>query len=158
MIPDYRPSPQVRYPVFVQDSALAMKWGFDNAARLGADPKQVYVMGHSSGGYNAGWSHSTSAGCAEVGGSPKQLAGWIGLAGPYDSCRSAPGRAGRLQWPGTPRDSQPLAHAFASQGTRLADRRRQGKLVNPVRNTGQMARSCALRASRSTHDSTISTT
>lgn len=141
VIPDYRLSPQVRYPAFVRDSALAMKWGLDNAARLGADPAQVYVMGHSSGGYNAAMVALDPRWLGELGASPKQLAGWIGLAGPYDFLPMGDPDAQRaFDWPNTPRSSQPIAHVSAAAPRTLLLAATKDTLVDPVRNTGQMAR------------------
>ena len=141
VIPDYRLSPQVSYPVFLQDSARAMKWGLDNAARLGADPKQVYVMGHSSGGYNAAMLALDTRWLGAVGASPKQLAGWIGLAGAYDFLPMGDPDAQRaFDWPNTPRDSQPIEHASAVSPRALLMAATKDTLVDPVRNTAQMAR------------------
>ncbi|MEO7886302.1 MAG: alpha/beta hydrolase [Polaromonas sp.] len=53
VVADYRLSPAVRYPVFVQDSARAVRWARDHAAEYGADPARLFVMGHSAGAYNA---------------------------------------------------------------------------------------------------------
>ncbi|RZL95246.1 MAG: alpha/beta hydrolase, partial [Variovorax sp.] len=140
VLPDYGLSPAFRYPVFVQDSALAVKWALDNAARLGADPKQVYVMGHSSGGYNAAMMALDARWLGAVGASPRQLAGWIGLAGPYDFLPiENPDAQIAFNWPDTPPDSQPLAHASADAPRTLLIAATKDKLVNPVRNTGQMA-------------------
>lgn len=141
VIPDYRLSPQATYPAFVRDSALAMKWGLDNAARLGADPKQVYVMGHSSGGYNAAMVALDPRWLGEVGASPTQLAGWIGLAGPYDFLPMGDPSAQRaFDWPNTPRSSQPIAHVSTAAPRTLLLAATKDTLVDPVRNTGQMAR------------------
>jgi acetyl esterase/lipase len=123
VIPDYRLSPEVTYPVFVRDSARAMKWAFDNAARLGVDPKRIYVMGHSSGAY-----------------SPKQLAGWIGLAGPYDFLPIGnPDAQAAFNWPRTPKDSQPIVHVSSASPRALLMAVTKDNLVDPVRNTAQMA-------------------
>ncbi|MDZ4103459.1 MAG: alpha/beta hydrolase, partial [Hydrogenophaga sp.] len=35
VVADYRLSPEVRYPVFLQDCAMAVRWARDNAQRLG---------------------------------------------------------------------------------------------------------------------------
>ena len=140
VLPDYRLSPQVRYPVFVRDSALAVKWALDNAARLGADPKQVYVMGHSSGGYNAAMVALDARWLREAGASPNQLAGWIGLAGPYDFLPiENPQARVAFNWPDTSPDSQPIAHVTAAAPRALLMAASGDKLVNPVRNTQQMA-------------------
>lgn len=139
VVPDYGLSPTFKYPVFVQDSALAVKWALDNAERLGADPKKVYVMGHSSGGYNAAMVALDARWLGAVGASPRQLAGWIGLAGPYDFLPiENPDAQVAFNWPDTPPDSQPLFHAGAGSPRALLMAARDDKLVNPVRNTGQM--------------------
>ncbi|MDI3382037.1 alpha/beta hydrolase [Xenophilus aerolatus] len=140
VVPDYRLSPQVRYPVFVQDSALAVKWAIDHAAALGADPTRVYVMGHSSGGYNAAMVALDGRWLGALGASPRQLAGWIGLAGPYDFLPiENPQAQVAFNWPATPADSQPLVHARAGSPPALLLAASKDKLVDPDRNTGQMA-------------------
>jgi len=141
VVPDYRLSPQATYPVFVRDSAQAMKWGLDNAARLGADPRRVYVMGHSSGAYNAAMLALDARWLDDVGASPKQLAGWIGLAGPYDFLPIGnPEAQVAFNWPRTPRDSQPIEHATVGSPPALLMAASKDNLVDPVRNTQQMAR------------------
>ncbi|MBS0429813.1 MAG: alpha/beta hydrolase [Proteobacteria bacterium] len=139
VVPDYRLSPQARYPVFVQDSALAVKWALDHAAALGADPARVYVMGHSSGGYNAAMVALDGRWLGALGASPRQLAGWIGLAGPYDFLPiENPQAQVAFNWPDTPADSQPLVHARAGSPPALLLAASKDKLVDPDRNTGQM--------------------
>jgi acetyl esterase/lipase len=145
VLPDYRLSPGFTYPVFVRDSALAVKWALDNAVRLGADPSRVFVMGHSSGGYNAAMVALDGRWLGELGASPKQLAGWIGLAGPYDFLPIGdPQAQAAFNWPDTPRDSQPLAHVTPAAPRALLMAASKDNLVYPERNTGQMA--AALRA------------
>jgi acetyl esterase/lipase len=145
VVPDYGLSPAFTYPVFVRDSALAVKWALDNAAQLGADPKQVYVMGHSSGGYNAAMVALDDRWLGELGASPRQLAGWIGLAGPYDFLPIGdPQAKAAFNWPSTPPDSQPLAHVTSASPRALLMAASKDNLVYPGRNTGQMA--TALRA------------
>jgi len=48
---DYRLSPKVSYPVYLQDAAAAVAWIHAHIAEHGGDPKQVFVSGHSAGGY-----------------------------------------------------------------------------------------------------------
>lgn len=48
---NYRLSPRVQAPAYIEDAAAAVAWAFENIARYGGDPKQVYVAGHSAGGY-----------------------------------------------------------------------------------------------------------
>ena len=140
LVPDYGLSPKFRYPAFVRDSALAVKWALDNAARLGADPARVFVMGHSSGGYNAAMVALDARWLGEAGGAPGQLAGWIGMAGPYDFLPiKNPQAQVAFDWPDTPADSQPMAHVSAGAPPALLMAAEKDKVVNPLRNTQQMA-------------------
>ena len=51
VVPDYRLVPTVRFPAFVEDGALAMRWARDNVARYGGDPGRITIAGHSAGAY-----------------------------------------------------------------------------------------------------------
>ncbi len=136
LVADYRLSPEVRYPVFLQDSALAVKWAADNAQRFGGDPKKLYVMGHSAGGYNAAMVALDPRWLGAVGMRPGQLAGFIGIAGAYDFLPIAiPEVQVAFNWPHTPPDSQPLWHASPAAPRTLLLAARNDTLVNPVRNT-----------------------
>lgn len=84
MVPDYRLYPAVQYPAFLQDNALAVAWARAHAAQYGADPAAVFVMGHSAGAYDAAMLALGPALLAAAGMRPADLAGVIGLAGPYD--------------------------------------------------------------------------
>lgn len=84
VIPNYRLYPKVRFPAFVQDSAKAVRWARDNAARYGGDANRLFVMGHSAGAYNAAMLATDESYLKAVGGSRQWLKGMIGLAGPYD--------------------------------------------------------------------------
>lgn len=84
VIPDYRLYPDVRFPAFLQDSAAAVRWTHDNIARYRGNPRSLFVMGHSSGAYNAAMLALDDKFLAAVGGTREWLSGMIGLAGPYD--------------------------------------------------------------------------
>jgi len=47
---DYRRSPEVKYPVPLDDCETALRWMVKNAADLGVDPAKVAVGGDSAGG------------------------------------------------------------------------------------------------------------
>lgn len=85
VIPDYRLYPPVLYPDFLRDSALAVRWTKDNIARFGGNPARLFLSGHSAGAYNAVSLATDRRWLAEVRLDPKaDLAGVIGIAGPYD--------------------------------------------------------------------------
>ena len=84
VVPDYRVYPDVEYPAFLQDNAEAVAWARAHATQLGADPAKVFVMGHSAGAYDAAMLALDPAFLAAFGMKPTDLAGVIGLAGPYD--------------------------------------------------------------------------
>ncbi len=48
---NYRLSPMVQSPAFVDDAAAAVAWVFKNIGKYGGDPKKIVVAGHSAGGY-----------------------------------------------------------------------------------------------------------
>src|SRR5690606_38098443 len=84
IIPDYRLFPEVRYPVFVEDAAAAVAWVFGNHERLGIDPERIHLSGHSAGAHIAALLATDSKYLERHGIEPGNLAGVIGLSGPYD--------------------------------------------------------------------------
>lgn len=53
VIADYRLLPEVEYPGFLEDGAMAVQWVVDNIGDHGGDPERIALMGHSAGAYNA---------------------------------------------------------------------------------------------------------
>lgn len=149
VVADYRLSPEVRYPVFLQDCALAVRWARDNARRLGASPDRLFVSGHSAGAYNAAMLALDARWLAEVGMQPAELAGWAGLAGPYDFLPiGIPEVQLAFNWPDTPASSQPLFHAAAGTGLKhrvLLLAAKSDSAVNPQRNTLALAQALRQR-------------
>ncbi len=85
VIPDYRVYPAVRYPAFLRDNALAVRFVKQHAREWGADPARLFLIGHSAGAYNVAMLALDRRWLGEVGLDPRRdLAGVIGLAGPYD--------------------------------------------------------------------------
>ncbi|MBY0336009.1 MAG: alpha/beta hydrolase [Acetobacteraceae bacterium] len=73
-VPDYRLWPEVAWPGFVEDTALAVR------ALSAAHPgRRLVLMGHSAGAYNA-----AAAALDPRWGAKPLVGGFIGLAGPYD--------------------------------------------------------------------------
>ena len=144
VVADYRLYPQVRYPDFLIDSASALGWGLDNAAHLGGNPKRVFVMGHSAGGYNAAMLALDPRWLAAGDHSPSELAGWIGLAGPYDFL---PARNPDVQpvffHPNYPPHSQPIDFIRADAPRTFLAAPAKDTVVNPERSTQQLAEKLA---------------
>ncbi|HTA64340.1 MAG TPA: alpha/beta hydrolase [Xanthomonadaceae bacterium] len=84
VVPDYRKAPQVSFPAFIEDGARAVAWTRQHAAEYGGDPARIYLMGHSSGAHIAAMLGTDGGYLDAVGMKPRDLAGVIGLAGPYD--------------------------------------------------------------------------
>ena len=84
VIPNYRIYPEVIFPTYMEDAALAVKWTFDNAARFGGDPGKVFVMGHSAGAQLAALIAYDRTYLARVGLDKSQIRGVVSLAGPMD--------------------------------------------------------------------------
>ena len=84
VVPDYRVYPDVQFPAFLEDNAAAVAWAVQHAAALGADPRKVFVVGHSAGAFDAAMLALDPRYLLQAGISRDRLAGVIGLAGPYD--------------------------------------------------------------------------
>lgn len=50
---NYRLSPRVKSPAYLQDAAAAVAWVMKNVSCYGGDASRVFVSGHSAGGYLA---------------------------------------------------------------------------------------------------------
>lgn len=141
VVPDYRLYPEARYPDFLDDSAQAVAWTTREIAKYGGDPKRLFVMGHSAGAYNAAMLALDDRWLGKQGVKPDALRGWIGLAGPYDFL-PVQNKTTRpvFNYPDTPADSQPVRHVSAGAPPALLIAAYEDKTVNPVRNTGALAR------------------
>jgi acetyl esterase/lipase len=140
LVADYRLYPEVRFPDFLNDTALALAFGFSESARLGGNPKRVFVMGHSAGAYNAAMLALDPRWLAPTGHTPAELAGWIGLAGPYDFLPMTNVAAQPVFFhPNYPPGTQPLQHAGANAPRSFLGAPIEDSLVNPQRSTVGLA-------------------
>lgn len=80
---NYRKAPEHVYPDYVEDTAKAIAWSYDNAKNYYADPKRFAVIGHSSGAFNAVAAVSNEDFLAPYGVKPDDISAVIGIAGPY---------------------------------------------------------------------------
>jgi acetyl esterase/lipase len=141
LVADYRLYPEVRFPSFLEDSALALAWGLEHARRLGADPRRVFVMGHSAGGYNAAMLALDPRWLAPTGHRAGELAGWIGLAGAYEFLPLAPDSPARPVFfhPDYPPDTQPIAAVTGASLRAFLAAPSHDQVVSAARSTRAMA-------------------
>ncbi|HSV46149.1 MAG TPA: alpha/beta hydrolase [Ramlibacter sp.] len=140
LVADYRLSPAVRWQDILADCALAAHWAFEHAADLGTDARRIHLMGHSAGAYNAAMLALDGRWLGRHNLAPRQLAGWIGIAGPYDFLPiSDPDAQRAFDWPRTPPDSQPIAQVSAAAPRSLLLAAASDSVVNPQRSTAGLA-------------------
>jgi len=85
VIPNYQLYPQVKFPTFVEDGAMAVDWAFKNIQNYSGDPKKVFVMGHSAGAQIGALLSFDKHYLQKYESAEKfHIQGFIGLAGPYD--------------------------------------------------------------------------
>lgn len=84
VLPDYRLYPEVRFPGFVDDGARATAWARAHIGQYGGDPGALFLCGHSAGAQIAALLATDAQYLGAAGTSIEDLAGFIGLAGPYD--------------------------------------------------------------------------
>jgi acetyl esterase/lipase len=83
VVPDYRLYPQVKFPLFVDDGALAVAWVQKHAHEFGGDPQRIVLMGHSAGGHEAAFLAYDRPLLEKAGAHPEWIVGLVGLSGPY---------------------------------------------------------------------------
>ena len=84
VVPDYRLYPEVTFPAYMSDAALAVKWTFDNIDKYGGDANNVFVMGHSAGAQLAALVAYDKSYLGGVGVDTRRIRGVVSLAGPLD--------------------------------------------------------------------------
>jgi len=112
VIPDYRLVPAVRFPAFVEDGALAVKWARDHAGSFGGDPERIAVAGHSAGAYIGAMLVLDRRWLRQAGVQPDTIRAAALLAGPYDFApfTEARGRNAFGRW-ANPQETQPVSFA-----------------------------------------------
>ena len=82
-VPGYRLSPSIQHPEHVKDVARAFAWLARSAAELGADPKRLYVSGHSAGAHLVTLLALDPRYLKAEGTAVDRIRGVVGLSGPY---------------------------------------------------------------------------
>lgn len=80
---NYRKAPDYVYPAFVEDTAQAIAWTYNNADKFYANPKKMAVVGQSAGAFNAVAAVSNSDFLAPFDLKPTDIKVVVGIAGPY---------------------------------------------------------------------------
>jgi acetyl esterase/lipase len=126
-VPDYRVLPEVAYPAFLDDCALAVHWVLGHIAEYGGDPSRVALSGHSAGAYNA----------VMLALDPRyrlrgKLKAVVGLSGPYDfyPFTEAIGRRTFGHVPDGPA-TQPISHVTAEAPPMFLGHGNRDTLVGP---------------------------
>lgn len=118
-VPDYRLYPEVRFPAFVEDAAKAVaaveKVGRTGSNGFPAGRHPLFLMGHSAGGEIAALLALDEHYLRDAGTSTTRLAGFVGLAGPYDFLPLKEERYKRVFPPATRPASQPVNFVDGSQ-------------------------------------------
>ncbi len=114
IVADYRLVPQVRFPAFVEDAALAVKWARDHVAEYGGDPARITLSGHSAGSYAAAMLALDRHFLADIGVDPRIIRAAALMSGPYDfyPFTEQRGRDALGAWP-RPLETQPITFARA---------------------------------------------
>ena len=113
VVMNYRLAPQHQYPEYVQDTASALKWINDNIQHYGGDPKQIVVMGHSAGAFNAVEAVDNRRWLDEVKLPISNIKAVVGIAGPYSYDFRTDGSVNAFPTDATPDQVMPDRHIRA---------------------------------------------
>jgi acetyl esterase/lipase len=137
VIPDYRLYPAVKYPEFLRDNAEAVAFARSHAADWGADPRRLFLAGHSAGAYNVAMLGLDRRWLGAVGLDPRRdISGVVGLAGPYDFLPLRDDKLKIIFGPEDTRaDTQPINHVDGMAPPMLLFAGSKDKTVDPGNTT-----------------------
>jgi acetyl esterase/lipase len=138
IVPDYRVYPDV-FPDFLEDGALAVAWAKQNAARFGGDAGKLVLIGHSAGAHIAAMLTLDGQWLRAEGlDSRKDIAGLIGIAGPYDFLPIRDPTLQTIFAAEDPTRTQPISFVSGGEPPALLVTGRTDKTVGPG-NTARLA-------------------
>lgn len=85
VVPDYRMYPETRFPAWVEDAALAIRWSVDNIRRFNGDSTRIFIIGHSSGAHTAALLALDETYLQAAGVPARSVRGAVIMAGPVDT-------------------------------------------------------------------------
>lgn len=80
VVPDYRLSPKVKFPIYLEDAAAAVRYTQANLAPAQSDT-EIFIGGHSAGGYIASMLAMDTRFLNNAGVDPSTIAGFIPVSG-----------------------------------------------------------------------------
>lgn len=139
VIADYRVYPEVAYPAFIEDGALAVGWTASEIAAHGGDPRRLFVMGHSAGAHIAAMLALDGRWLAVLSGGAPAIAGLVGLSGPYDFLPIRDPTLIRAFGGANRAETQPIGHVPAHPPPALLITGTADRIVDPD-NSARLAR------------------
>lgn len=103
---NYRLSPKVKAPMYIDDAAAAIAWTFKHIRDYGGDPDKIFVSGHSAGGYLVAMVGLDKSWLKTYGEDADRLAGIIDFSGHAITHMTIRGERGI-------KDTQPIVDEYA---------------------------------------------
>ena len=148
VVPDYRLVPETRYPGFLEDAALSLRWVWKDIAHYGGDPARIAVAGHSAGAYIAAMLALDPRWLGGVQLPANLVKAGVLLSGPFDFApfREWRGRAAFGSHP-DPAETQPINHVRADAPPLLLQHGASDRLVYAKNSRSLATRLAAVGAS-----------
>lgn len=141
VIPNYRLSPDVTFPAFVEDGAAAVAWVAENLPG-----RPLFLAGHSAGAHIAALINLDERYLAGKG---VHIAGTIGLSGPYDFLPLTEERYKRVFPEATRDESQPINFVDGGEPPMLLVTGDDDRTVSPG-NTTRLAAAIGAKGGQAT--------
>jgi len=93
---NYRLSPRAKFPAYVEDAAAAVAWVARNIDKYGGDPSELFVSGHSAGGYLTAILGVDPQYLAACGMTPDRLRGLMPVSGQMSTHTTIQGERGEV--------------------------------------------------------------
>ena len=140
---DYRLVPDVAFPAFVEDTAVAIAWAARHGADYGGDASRIFLVGHSAGAYNVAMAALDDRYLGRFGTSARIVGGVATLAGPFNflPLDDSSAIAAFSAWPDLA-ETQPVNRVTAQAPPFLLLTGNSDRTVNP-RNSRSLARRLA---------------